>query len=214
MCSGRVDLEHILRAFANGKDGVFIGGCRLDECNYITHGNFDALRNTYVCKKMLQHIGLNPDRLRIEFMSGAEGNLLAETTDDFIEKIKELGPLGKSEGMDENGLQLKMAALRNLVPYIKLVEREKLRVPLKSEDVYRRFFESDEVNDLFSELFDDKLAISQIMLLLGQKPFSTAEMSDILGLNPSEVSRYMNRSSQQGLVRYDTDSNCYALATA
>jgi F420-non-reducing hydrogenase iron-sulfur subunit len=63
MCSGRVDLEFILRAFANGQDGVFIGGCRLDECNYITHGNYDALANVYICKKIMEHIGLNPDRL-------------------------------------------------------------------------------------------------------------------------------------------------------
>ena len=86
MCSGRVDLEFILRAFLNGQDGVFIGGCRLDECNYVTHGNYDALSNTYLCKKIMEHIGLNPERLRIEFMSGADGNLLAEVTDDFTRR--------------------------------------------------------------------------------------------------------------------------------
>jgi coenzyme F420-reducing hydrogenase delta subunit len=98
MCSGRIDLEFILRAFSNGQDGVFIGGCRLGECNYITHGNYDALSNTYLCRKIMEHIGLNPERLRIKFMSAADGNLLAEYTDDFTNKVKELGPLGKSEG--------------------------------------------------------------------------------------------------------------------
>src|SRR5210317_1513045 len=83
MCSGRVDLEFIFRAFSNGQDGVFIGGCRLDECNYITHGNYDALSNVHLCKKIMKTIGLNPERLRIEFMSGAEGNRLAEVTNDF-----------------------------------------------------------------------------------------------------------------------------------
>ncbi len=73
MCSGRVDLEFILRAFSNGQDGVFIGGCKLDECNYVTHGNYDALANTYITKRILEHIGLNPERLRIEFMTGADG---------------------------------------------------------------------------------------------------------------------------------------------
>ena len=62
MCSGRVDLEHILRAFSNGADGVFIGGCRLNECNYITHGNYDAWANVYVCKKIMGHIGIHPER--------------------------------------------------------------------------------------------------------------------------------------------------------
>ena len=212
MCSGRVDLEFILRAFSNGQDGVFIGGCRLGECNYITHGNYDALSNVHICRKMMEHIGLNPERLRIDFMSGADGNLLAEVTNDFVKTVKELGPLGKSEGIDKKELKFKLEAVRKLVPYMKLVERERLRVPVKSEEAYNKFFESSEVNRLFSELFGDKLAISQIMLLLGENPLSTGEISEKLGLNPSDVSRHMISSSRQGLVRYDETQKCYALA--
>jgi len=212
MCSGRVDLEFILRAFLNGQDGVFIGGCRLGECNYITHGNYDALSNTYICKKIMKQIGLNPERLRLDFMSGADGNLLAEYTDDFTNKIKALGPLGKSEGMDEKELKFKLEAANQLIPYMKLVERERLRVPVKSKKAYDEFFESSEADRLFDELFSEKLAVSQIMLLLSEKPLSTSDISEKLGLNPSEVSRHMNVSSRQGLVRYDTTSNCYAPA--
>ena len=212
MCSGRVDLEFILRAFANGQDGVFVGGCRLGECNYITHGNYDALSTVHICRKMMEHIGLNPERLRIDFMSGSDGNLLAEVANDFTKKVKELGPLGKSEGIDKKELKFKLEAVRKLVPYMKLVERERLRVPVKSEEAYNKFFESDEVNRLFSELFGDKLAISQIMLLLGENPLSTGEISEKLGLNPSDVSRHMISSSRQGLVRYDETQKCYALA--
>ena len=212
MCSGRVDLEFILRAFVNGQDGVFIGGCRLGECNYITHGNYDTLSNVHICRKMMEHIGLNPERLRIDFMSGADGNLLAEVTNDFVEKVKELGPLGKSEGIDKKELKFKLEAVRKLVPYMKLVERERLRVPVKSEEAYNKYFESSEINRLFSELFGDKLAISQIMLLLGENPLSTGEISEKLGLNPSDVSRHMISSSRQGLVRYDETQKCYALA--
>ena len=75
MCSGRVDLEFVLRAFSNGMDGVFVGACRLNECNYITHGNYDALNMVLLCRKILEHIGLNPERLSIEFMSSGEGIL-------------------------------------------------------------------------------------------------------------------------------------------
>jgi len=212
MCSGRVDLEFILRAFLNGQDGVFIGGCRLGECNYITHGNYDALSNTHICRKIMEHIGLNPERLRIEFMSGADGNILAEVTNEFTNKVRELGPLGKSEGIDKNELKLKLEAVSKLVPYIKLVERERLRVPVKSEEEYNNFFISDEVNRLFDELIGDKLSISQIMIHLRERPLSTGELSEILGLNPSEVSRHMKSSSRQGLVRYDELRKCYAIA--
>jgi F420-non-reducing hydrogenase iron-sulfur subunit len=212
MCSGRIDLAFVLRAFSNGMDGVFIGGCRLNECNYVTHGNFDALANVHLCKKLLEHIGVNPDRLRIEFLSAGEGVLLTEVINDFTDKVKQLGPLGKSEGIDENGLKLKLEAVNKLVPYIRLVERERLRVPSKSEEAYNEFFTSDEVNKLFTELIGDKLAISQITSLLRERPLSTGEISEILGLKPSEVSRHMNSSSRQGLVRYDESRKCYALA--
>ncbi len=212
MCSGRIDLEFILKAFLNGQDGVFVGGCKLDECNYITHGNYDALSNVYICKKIMRHIGLNPERLRIEFMSSADGALLAEFTDDFTKTVKELGPLGKSEGLDEDELKLKLEAAKKLVPYIKLVERERLRVPVKSEEEYRKFFESAETNRLIDELITDKLSISEILLLLNKKPLSTGEISNVLNLNPSEVAKHISNSSRQGLIKYDESGKCYALA--
>ena len=112
--------------------------------------------------------------------------------------------------MHANLVRFKLEAARKLVPYIRLVEREKLRVLVKSKQAYTEFFESDEINALFDELFSEKLAISQILLLLGEKPLSTKDISAHLGLNPSDVSRYMIDSSKHGMVRYDTASNCYA----
>jgi len=211
MCSGRVDLEFILRAFLNGADGVFIGGCRLNECNYITHGNYGALSNVLIFRKIMEHIGLDTDRLRIEFMSSGDGILLADVTNEFCKQVEEIGPLGKSEGVDKEILKFKLEAVSKIIPYVKLVEREKLRVPFQSEEAYNKFFASDRVNRLFNELILDKLAVSQIMLLLREKPLSTGEMSEKLGLNPSEVSRHMNSSSRHGLVRYDQGQKRYAL---
>ncbi|MGB2956725.1 MAG: hydrogenase iron-sulfur subunit [Anaerolineales bacterium] len=212
MCSGRVDPAFILRAFSTGTDGVFIGGCWLGECHYITEGNYDALSIMHLCRKLLEHIGVNPERLRLEWVSASEGIRFAEIMTDFTEKLKELGPLGTSERIDENGLKLKLEAVNKLIPYIKLVQTEKLRVPVRTEEEYHKFFTSEEFNRLFKELISDKLVISQIMLLLEESPLSTGKISEIVGLNPSEVSRHMNSSSRQGLVRYDANRKCYALA--
>jgi F420-non-reducing hydrogenase iron-sulfur subunit len=212
MCSGRVDLEFVLRAFSNGMDGVFVGGCRLNECNYVTQGNYAALSMVLLCKKIMEHIGLNPERLRIEFMSSGEGIRFTRVTSDFVEKVRELGPLGKSEGIDENGLKLKLEAATKLVPYIKLVERERLRISTRSEEAYREFYNSDELNRLFSELILDKLAMSQITSLLRERPLSTGEIAEVLGLTPSEASQHLKSSSRQGLVRYDEGQKRYALA--
>ena len=212
MCTGRLDLSYILRAFSNGADGVFIVGCHLNECNYITHGNFHALSTAHLCKKLMGHIGLNPERLRIQFMSGGEGILFAEVMNDFSKKIRELGPLGISDGIDKNVLKAKLDALTSLVPYMRLVERERLRLPFRTKEEFDTFFASDEFNRLFKELIVDKLAISQITTLLKVKPLSTGKIAEALGLTPSEVSRHMNTSSRHGLVKYDVDQKSYALA--
>jgi len=212
MCSGRVDLAHVFRAFSKGTDGVFLGACHLNECNYITHGNYHALTMVNIAKKLLEQIGLNPERLKIEFMSGAEANVFVDGVNSFVRKVKELGPLGKGEGMDAAELKFKLDSVTQLIPYVRLVERERLRLPAMPEEEYQKFFASDELKRLFNETVAEKLAISQIMLLLRERPFQTAEMAKRLGLTPSEVSRHLNTSSRQGLVRYDESRKCFALA--
>ena len=152
MCSGRVDLEFVLRAFSNGMDGVFIGGCRLNECNYITHGNYDALNMVLLCKRLMAHIGLNPERLHIEFMSSGDGILFTEAVDDFRKKVKALGPLGKSDEIDEDQLKSKLQEVRKLVPYIKIAEREKLESRLEDKKQYDGLFTKDEIEALFSDV--------------------------------------------------------------
>lgn len=212
MCSGRVDLEFVLRAFSKGMDGVFIGGCRLGECNYITHGNFHALNMTLLFKKILEHIGLNPERLRIEFMSSGEGFYFTEVLNDFCKTVEKLGPLGSSEGINENTLKFKFDAIKRLIPYLRLVQAERLRVKFNTKEEYIKFFNSDEANRLFDELIVSKLAISQILLLLKERPHSTSEISELLGLNPSEISKHLISSSMQGFVRYDESQKRYAAA--
>jgi F420-non-reducing hydrogenase iron-sulfur subunit len=152
MCSGRVDLEFVLRAFSNGMDGVFIGGCRLNECNYITHGNYDALNMVLLCKRIMRHIGLDPERLKIAFMSSADGNLFAETMRAFGDKVKELGPLGEAEGLKNEELQTKLAEIMKLVPYIKLTKFEKLAARLENPEEYEQHFTQDEIERLFDEV--------------------------------------------------------------
>ena len=152
MCSGRVDLEFLLRAFSNGLDGVFIGGCRLNECNYITHGNYHALNLVLLCKRIMEHIGLNPERLRVEFMSAGDGILFTEGIEDFVKTVKELGPLGEAEGMNKIELASKLAEVIRLVPYIKIVKHEKLAVRLDNIEAYEGHFTSAEIDRLFSDV--------------------------------------------------------------
>jgi coenzyme F420-reducing hydrogenase delta subunit/ferredoxin len=152
MCSGRVDPAFIFRAFSNGTDGVFIGGCWLGECHYLTEGNYDALSMMHLCRKILEHVGLNPERLRLEWVSAAEGIRFAEIQNDFTAKLKKMGPLGKGEGLDEAELKSKLEEVSKLIPYIKQMKREKLSVRLEKEEDYAELYSLDEVDTLFREV--------------------------------------------------------------
>ncbi len=154
MCSGRVDMEFVLRALSNGSDGVFIGGCRLNECNYITHGNFHALNMVLLCKKIMKHIGLDPERLRIEFMSAGDGIRFAELMNDFGEEIRKLGPIGKGEkeGMSRDELKSKLDKIRKLVPYIKIAKREKLELRFNTLEEYQGLYTDEEIEKLLNEV--------------------------------------------------------------
>lgn len=212
MCTGRVDLAFILRAFRQGADGVFIGGCWPGECHYVTEGNYDVLKNVHIAKKMLEKIGINPDRLRLEWISASEGMRYAEVMNEFGKRLKELGALGKGEGIDERSLKLRMEAAYNLVPYVKLVERERIRQRFKTEEEYDAYFASEELESLFNNLVTDNLAVSQMTLLLKEKPLSTAEIASALNLTAADVNRHIKSSSRKGLVKYDEGLNAYALA--
>ncbi|MCL6448942.1 MAG: hydrogenase iron-sulfur subunit [Armatimonadetes bacterium] len=151
MCSGRVDLAHVFRAFSNGADGVFIGGCHLNDCHYNTEGNYDAKSMTQLCKKLLAHIGINPERLRLEWVSAGEGIRFAEIMNDFGNQVKKLGPLGTGEGLDKNELKSGIEAITKLIPYIKLTKREKLALHLPDEEEYNALYTSEEVDRLICE---------------------------------------------------------------
>ena len=163
-------------------------------------------------KKLLEYSGINPDRLRLESVSASEGVRYAEIVAEFTDNLVEMGPLGSGDGMDQETLKLKLDAITNLLPYIKLVEREKLRVRFESREGYEGFFASDELNLLFNEMIVDKLAISQIMVLLQEQALSPREIADSLDMSPSDVSKHLNSSSRQRLVKFDESEQRYALA--
>ncbi len=152
MCTGRVDLELVLQAFLNGADGVFIGGCRLNECNYTTGGNYDALNMVLLCKRLMEHIGLNPARLRMEFMTSGDGILFAEIMNEFGKDVRKLGSLGEGEGIDLNELKTRLVEMVHLIPYIKIVKNEKLGMRLENPEEYDKFFTIDEITRLLDEV--------------------------------------------------------------
>ena len=92
MCSGRVDTSFILSAFQEGADGVLVAGCHPGDCHY-QNGNFKTRRRIILLKNVLKDFGIEPERLRLEWVSAAEGAKFAKTVKEFTEEIKNLGSL-------------------------------------------------------------------------------------------------------------------------
>jgi F420-non-reducing hydrogenase iron-sulfur subunit len=93
MCSGRVDPQFVLEAFAKGADGVLIGGCHLGDCHYV-EGNTKAIRRVQMLRRILRGMGLQDDRFRLEWISASEGEKVKRVINDMVDKLRALGPLG------------------------------------------------------------------------------------------------------------------------
>lgn len=90
-CSGRVDILHLLRAFEDGADGVYVAGCMEGDCHFLT-GNLKARRKVEFVKKILEALEIEPERLEMFNMSSAEGPRFAQVAREFTETIRQLGP--------------------------------------------------------------------------------------------------------------------------
>lgn len=91
MCSGRIDPAFILEAFRSGADGVLIAGCHPGDCHYLS-GNYKAQRRFFILKRVLEQLGLEPERLRLDWVSASEGDRFATVIRDMTKEIKKLGP--------------------------------------------------------------------------------------------------------------------------
>ena len=102
MCSGTIEPVYILEAFQKGADGVFIGGCHPGECHYQA-GNYKTMRKVILMKRLLSQLGISPKRLRLEWVSAAEGQRFAQVVTDFIAEVKELGPNSLNQEVAQHG---------------------------------------------------------------------------------------------------------------
>lgn len=92
MCSGRIDPTFVLKAFADGADGVLVTGCHPGDCHYVEQ-NYKALRRFHLLLRVIKQLGIEESRLKLLWASAAEGMILADEINAFTEQIRALGPL-------------------------------------------------------------------------------------------------------------------------
>jgi len=203
MCSGRVDPVIVLEMFANGADGILVMGCHPGECHYL-EGNLYAERRIKMLKKLMTCAGLESERLRLEWVSAAEGARFADIVKDFTNQLKSLGrsPLAE-ETPDETLLAGVRAAERAAgTPRLRtLVGREK---ELTEEgNVYGEKVEQVEFDKLMDESIKEEFLRSRIYLLAKDKSISVEELSKHLGVDSETVLRHVVVMRRSGLVKMD-----------
>jgi len=182
MCSGRVDPEIILDTFLYGADGVFIGGCHLGDCHYV-EGNYYAEKKIEMARRLLKEAGVEPERLRLEWVSASEGELFAATIKEFTEEIKEMGRI---EFEKEEMEAVCMAAADYRLRILATKERELLEEGNK----YGEVFTQHEMDRLLDDMVREEYEAKRILLKL-KKPMSVKEISSELNVKPNVVFRHI-----------------------
>jgi F420-non-reducing hydrogenase iron-sulfur subunit len=103
MCSGRIDPQFVLSAFQWGADGVLIGGCHPGDCHY-QEGNYKALRRFKLLKKLAAELGIEDERLRLEWISASEADKFRDVVNDMVEKLRRLGPRSHAQPLPKSVL--------------------------------------------------------------------------------------------------------------
>ena len=207
MCSGRLDPSFILTAFERGLDGVLVAGCHPGDCHYLS-GNYQAKYKVLMLRKILEKIGFDNRRLRLDWISAAEGRKFADLTTEFTEELTKLGPSPVKS--DTN--------LRKLLDYTKqiisdfrlrwLVSRERELVEI--ENAYGEKIPEEEFEDLLEGIIDAELIRAKILNVIEKKSLSANEISHELEIPTERVLEHLIRLTDEHKVSFSIE-NRYAV---
>ena len=203
MCSGRVDPVHIFDAFKEGIDGVAVLGCHPGDCHYQT-GNYEAENKMKMTKKVLEKIGMNSDRLYLDWVSAAEGKRFSEVISELTDKIKQIGPIRKDEDF-KNGL-LVGEKIVGSVRLRWLVGKQ--RELIEQGNVYGEKIPAEKIDEILIKNIDKEYDRQRIISLLSQKPYSVVKLAEELKISSSTVSKYVTGMENTGFVSiFDLKNN-------
>jgi coenzyme F420-reducing hydrogenase delta subunit len=188
MCSGRVDPVFILDALSKGADGIMVLGCHPGDCHYIS-GNLMAERKMKWVADLIEFAGMDPGRLRLEWISASEGERFANTVRDFTEQIRNLGPVAKKD--KERITSALQAACKTLDDTRVRVLMGKERELVEEGNVYGETKTQDEFNELMQNTIDAEHIRSKILLLTKDNPLSVREISEKLHEPSWDIGRHV-----------------------
>jgi coenzyme F420-reducing hydrogenase delta subunit len=203
MCSGRVDPVIILEMFTNGADGVIVTGCHPGDCHYI-EGNLHEERKIKMLTRLIALTGLEPERLRLEWVSAAEGQRFAQVVTDFTEQVKRLGPSPVSRETPD------LRILENLQAAKSAASSSKLRVLVGRErelteknNVYEEKVLQENFDSLLEEAVETEFVRHKVRILTSGKPLSVKELAGIVNMRPADVLCHIVNMRRRGMIALD-----------
>ncbi len=198
MCSGRIDPAFIPRAFLAGFDGVMILGCHPGDCHYLT-GNIQAERKITLVRRLLADMGIEKERLLLDWVSAGEGQRFADLIGRFVRQMRDLGPFpinDKTEGL----LKAIQASL----------EGEKIRwmagkAPelMEKENVYGERTDPEKVSEVLETILREELCKNRILILLESGTMTAKEISEKLDLPLKETLSLLVSLVGEGRIGFD-----------
>jgi len=200
MCSGRVDPVFVLETLANGADGVLVLGCHPGDCHYV-EGNLHTERKIKMLKKLIARTGLEPERLRLEWVSAAEGERFAELVREFTNTIKALGPSPLAGEKPDTVIMENILAAKSAVEDFRLrvlVGREKELI--ENGNVYGEKTTQEEFDKTLDEAIQSEYIRNKIYFIVRKEPQSVKELSKRLNLDTKTVLRHIVILRRRGMV--------------
>ncbi|MGQ9720770.1 MAG: hydrogenase iron-sulfur subunit [Candidatus Jordarchaeum sp.] len=214
MCSGRVDPVIVVDTLANGVDGVLIAGCLPGDCHYL-EGNLNAEVKIKMLKKLIAKTGLEPERLRLEWIPASGGVLFAEVITDFTNHLSSLGPSPLAGENPDQSILEKLMAVRDTFADVRLRELAgKERLVTEKGNVYGEVLPKEEFEEKLTDYIDDEFDRHRILRMVKDQPFSVRELSERLDLSPEKVLRHITIMRRKNLLAVDRIEGRSPLYTA
>ncbi len=197
MCSTRISPHLVLDIFRSGADGVLLGGCHIGDCHYIT-GNFYTEKRVRLMKRLLEESGVEPERLRLEWVSASEGEKFSKVVTEFTEQVRKLGP---SKVKKDDKLRARVAAADDASESFRLkalVGRE-LNLVNKG-NVYENKLDPSELDRIIDSATEDEFERSLILELSKTKPRSVKELGQIMEVPTDKVLRHIVALRQKNMI--------------
>lgn len=203
MCSGRIDMHILIEMFIQGADGVFVGGCHLGDCHYLT-GNYQAEKKIKLTKKLMEHAGMEPERLRLEWVSAAEGQRFAEVMKDFTEQVRSMGPSPLAGDTPDMNMLETMYIAKNISQDFRLkllVSKE--RGLTEEGNVYDKKLSQEEFDALVDGAIDDEFTRCEIIMAIIGRAISAKGIARLIHSSPQKVLHHIVTLRDRGLVELD-----------